>query len=177
MRPGDRVNMMGNHASPICVDVWRSLCVPVPLDLPGGGFDDRPGNDHRVCGRFGGGGAEPSPEPGGPDLPDKRRARVDPFDLSRRRCAVAERARIKSVNDGGALGALSQRHRLVVKATRSARAFATSIDMAVPAGEIVMIGAPWGGLSLRAIEPDAALALLPVSPLAAAQSSFLASTK
>jgi len=71
--------------------------------------------------------------------------RVNAFDLSPRRRANAERAGVKSVNDGGAMEAFSQRHRLLVEATGAARALANSIDMAAPGGEIVMIDAPCGG--------------------------------
>lgn len=154
VQSGDRVYTMGNHASHVRVDVRRSLCVPVPSDVS----DEeavftrlatvsmttlvttiaRAGDSVAVVGLglVGNLAAQIFQASG---------MRVNAFDLSPRRREIASQAGVESVHDGGAMGAFSQRHRLIVEATGSARALANSIDMAAPGGEIVMIGAPWGG--------------------------------
>ncbi len=152
--PGQRVYTMGNHASVVRGDVRQMLCIPVPDGLP----DEqavfarlatvsmttlvttpaRPGDEVAVVGLglvgnlaaqvFGASGYQ-----------------VNAFDLSPRRRELAIGAGIASVHDGSAMGAFGQRHRLIVEATGSARALADAVEMAAPGGEIVMIGAPWGG--------------------------------
>lgn len=153
-KPGDRVYTMGNHASHARIDVRRSLCVPVPEGLA----DEtavfarlatvsmttlvttiaRAGDHVAVVGLgLVGNLAAQIFRTGG--------MRVNAFDLSPRRRAIARSCGIESVYDGTEMADFSQQHRLVIEATGSARALANSIDMAAPGGEIVMIGAPWGG--------------------------------
>ena len=152
--PGDRVYTMGNHASVVRVDARHMLCVPVPAGLAD---EDavfarlatvsmttlvttfaRPGDEVAVVGLglVGNLAAQVFMASG---------YRVNAFDLSLTRREIAQGAGIGSVHDGSAMSAFSQRHRLIVEATGSARALADAIDMAAPGGEIVMIGAPWGG--------------------------------
>ena len=151
---GDRVYTMGNHASIARVDVRTMLCVPVPH-----GVDDedavfarmatvsmttlvttfaRPGDSVAVVGLglVGNLAAQVFQASG---------YRVNAFDLSPHRREIARQVGITSVHDGSAMSQFSQQHRLIIEATGSARALANSIDMAAPGGEIVMIGAPWGG--------------------------------
>ena len=54
-------------------------------------------------------------------------------------------AGLDSIHDASAMPEFSQRMSLIVEATGSARALASVVDMTKPGGEIVMIGAPWGG--------------------------------
>ena len=70
---------------------------------------------------------------------------VNAFDLSPHRRDIARECGIKSVHGADAMKEFSQQHRLIVECTGSAKALASVIDMAAPGGEIVMIGAPWGG--------------------------------
>lgn len=151
---GDRVYTMGNHASHARVDIRTSLCVRVPEGLAD---EDavfarlatvsmttmlttiaRPGDEVAVVGLglVGNLAAQVFRASG---------MRVNAFDLSPHRREIALAAGIDSVHDGQATSAFSQRHRLIIEATGSAQALANSIDMAAPGGEIVMIGAPWGG--------------------------------
>lgn len=151
---GDRVYTMGNHATISRVDVRGGLCVPVPDGLSD---EDavfarlatvsmttmvttkaRPGDDVAVVGLglvgnmaaqvFGASGYA-----------------VNAFDLSENRRQIAQAAGVASVHDGSATANFSQRHGLIIEATGSARALAGAVDMTAPGGEIVMIGAPWGG--------------------------------
>jgi threonine dehydrogenase-like Zn-dependent dehydrogenase len=152
--PGDRVYTMGNHATVARLDARHMLCVPVPDGLPD---EDaafarlatvsmttlvttfaRPGDEVAVVGLglVGNLAAQVFQASG---------YRVNAFDLSPRRRQIATAAGIASVHDGGAMGGFSQRHRLIIEATGSAKALAGAMDMAAPGGEIVMIGAPWGG--------------------------------
>jgi len=72
-------------------------------------------------------------------------ARVNAFDLSPSRRALAQRCGIGSVHPSEGMADLARQHRLVVEATGSAAALASAIGLAQNGGEIVMIGAPWGG--------------------------------
>lgn len=154
VQPGDRVYTMANHASHARIDIRRSLCVPVPAGLA----DEeavfarlatvsmttvvttiaRPGDTVAVVGLglVGNLAGQVFRASG---------MHVNAFDISPHRRKIAERTGLESVHDGSAMDRYSQRHRLIVEATGSARALADSIDMAAPGGEIVMIGAPWGG--------------------------------
>jgi len=154
VEPGDRVYTMGNHATHARIDVRRSLCVPVPQGLA----DEkavftrlatvsmttlvttiaRAGDNVAVVGLglVGNLAAQVFQASG---------MRVNAFDLSPHRRELAERTGLESVHEGNAMGQFSQQHRLIIEATGSARALANSIDMAAAGGEIVMIGAPWGG--------------------------------
>lgn len=154
VKQGDRVYTMGNHASISRVDARTMLCVPVPE-----GISDedavfarlatvsmttlittfaRPGENVAVVGLglVGNLAAQVFHASG---------YRVNAFDLSSHRREIARQAGITSVHDGSAMGQFSQQHRLIIEATGSAKALAGAIDMAAPGGEIVMIGAPWGG--------------------------------
>ena len=70
---------------------------------------------------------------------------VNAFDLAPHRRDIAQQAGIRHLFDGSETANFSQRHGLIVEATGSAKALASTMDMAKPGGEIVMIGAPWGG--------------------------------
>jgi 2-desacetyl-2-hydroxyethyl bacteriochlorophyllide A dehydrogenase len=154
VQPGDRVYTMGHHASRVRVDVRSRLCVPVPSDLV---------DEHAVFARM----ATVSmttlitttAKPGdrvaviGLGLVGNLAAqvfaasgmRVNAFDLAEHRRDIARQCGIEAVHEGGATGEFRQQHRLVIEATGSAKALAGSIDLAAAGGEIVMIGAPWGG--------------------------------
>jgi 2-desacetyl-2-hydroxyethyl bacteriochlorophyllide A dehydrogenase len=154
VKPGDRIYTMGNHATVARVDTRHMLCVPVPDGLTD---EDavfarlatvsmttlvttfaRPGDEVAVIGLglVGNLAAQVFQASG---------YRVNAFDLSPNRREIATRAGVRSVNDGTGTARFSQRHRLIIEATGSAKALANCIDMAAPGGEIVMIGAPWGG--------------------------------
>ncbi len=154
VHPGDRVYTMGNHASHARLDVRRSLCVPVPAGLA---------NESAVFTRLATvsmttlittlARAGDSVAVVGLGLVGNLAAQVfqasgmavNAFDLSAHRREIASQAGVKAVHDGDSMARFSQRHRLIIEATGSARALANCIDMAAPGGEIVMIGAPWGG--------------------------------
>ena len=70
---------------------------------------------------------------------------VNALDLSPARRAIAERCGIRSVFGPESLPDLARQHRLVVEATGSAEVLASATGLARNGGEIVMIGAPWGG--------------------------------
>ncbi|HEU0164822.1 MAG TPA: zinc-binding dehydrogenase [Thermomicrobiales bacterium] len=152
--PGDRVYTMGNHASIVRVDTRQMLCVPVPAGLAD---EDavfarlatvsmttlvttfaRPGHAVAIVGLglVGNLAAQVFQASG---------YRVNAFDLSPHRRELAREAGVISVHDGNAMAEFSQQHTLIVEATGSAKALASAVDMAAPGGEIVMIGAPWGG--------------------------------
>jgi len=152
--PGDRVYTMGNHASVARIDTRHMLCVPVPNGLAD---EDavfarlatvsmttlvttfaRPGDEVAVIGLglVGNMAAQVFQASG---------YRVNAFDLSPTRREIAVQAGVRSAHDGNDTARFSQRHRLIIEATGSAKALAGCIDMAAPGGEIVMIGAPWGG--------------------------------
>jgi 2-desacetyl-2-hydroxyethyl bacteriochlorophyllide A dehydrogenase len=152
--PGDRVYTMGNHASVARVNALHMLCVPVPAGLAD---EDavfarlatvsmttlvttfaRPGDDVAVVGLgLVGNLAAQVFQAGG--------YWVNAFDLAPHRREIALQAGIAAVHEQMAGDRFSQRHRLIVEATGSAKALAGAVEMAAPGGEIVMIGAPWGG--------------------------------
>ena len=70
---------------------------------------------------------------------------VNAVDLSPARREIAERCGIRETYGPEAVPDLARQHRLVVEATGSAEALAGAIGLAQNGGEIVMIGAPWGG--------------------------------
>jgi len=154
LAPGQRVYSMGFHASHVRVDARDRFCVPVPDGLA----DDaavfvrlanvsmttmkttvaRGGDRVAVVGLglVGNLAAQVFQACG---------CEVNAFDLSPTRRAIAQRCGIRSVHDASAFDAFAHHHRLVVEATGSARALASAIGLAANGGEIVMIGAPWGG--------------------------------
>lgn len=152
--PGQRVYTMGNHATVARVDKHTMLCAPVPEGLAD---EDavfarlatvsmatlvttpaRPGDDIAVVGLglVGNLAAQVFTAAG---------YRVHGFDLSPHRREIAQAAGLDSIHDASAMPEFSQRMSLIVEATGSARALASVVDMTKPGGEIVMIGAPWGG--------------------------------
>jgi 2-desacetyl-2-hydroxyethyl bacteriochlorophyllide A dehydrogenase len=153
VRPGDRVYTMANHASVARVDAER-LCVPVPegLESERAVFARlatvsmttmrtsvaRGGDRVAVVGQglVGNLAAQVFQACG---------ARVNAFELSPRRRALAEACGVRSVLAPDAMATHARQHRLVVEATGSAQALASAIGLAQNGGEIVMIGAPWGG--------------------------------
>ena len=154
VRPGQRVYSMGNHASVVRIDARDRFCVPVPDDLS----DERAvfvrlanvsmttmrttiahGGDRVAViglGLIGNLAAQVFQACG---------MRVNAVDLSPSRREIAERCGIRAVHGPEALPDLAHRHRLVIEATGSAEALAGAIGLAQDGGEIVMIGAPWGG--------------------------------
>ena len=152
--PGQRVYTMGNHASVVRVDAQRDLCVPVPAGLS----DDLAvfvrlatvsmTTLHTTIAR---GGDEIAVV--GLGLVGNLAAQVfqtcgmvvHAFDLSPARRALAERCGLRSVHPAEAMGDVAERCRLVIEATGSAAALAAAVELAADGGEIVMVGAPWGG--------------------------------
>ncbi len=154
VKPGDRVYTMGNHATISRVDSRSMLCVPVPEGLS----DEeavfvrlatvsmttlittpaRPGEKVAIVGLglVGNLAAQVFQASG---------YQVNAFDLSPHRREIAQACGIASVHGAEAMPGFSQQHKLIIEATGSAKALASTIDMAAPGGEIVMIGAPWGG--------------------------------
>jgi threonine dehydrogenase-like Zn-dependent dehydrogenase len=145
---------MGNHATVARVDARHMLCVPVPAGLAD---EDavfarlatvsmttlvttfaRPGDEVAVVGLglVGNLAAQVFQAAG---------YKVNAFDLSPHRREIAREAGIVSVHEHVTEDRFSQRHRLIVEASGSARALAGAMELAAPGGEIVMIGAPWGG--------------------------------
>src|SRR5215213_7473136 len=154
VKPGQRVYSMGYHASIMRLDARDRFCVPVPDDLP----DERAVfvrlanvsmTTMRTTIAHGGDGVAVV----GLGLIGNLAAqvfqacgmRVNALDLSPARRATAERCGIRAVFSPDAMPALAQQHRLVVEATGSAEALAGAIGLAQIGGEIVMVGAPWGG--------------------------------
>jgi len=154
VRPGQRVYSMGTHASVVRIDARERFCVPVPDDLT----DERAvfvrlanvsmttmrttiarGGDAVAVIGLGliGNLAAQVFQTCGMD--------VQAVDLSPARREIAERCGLRAVHGPEALPDLARRHRLVVEATGSAEALAGAIGLAQNGGEIVMIGAPWGG--------------------------------
>lgn len=141
VKPGDRVYTRGNHATTVRADARSMLCVPVPLEITD--EDDafarmatvstttltttfaRPGDNVAVVGLglVGNLAAQVFQASG---------YRVNAFALFPHRRAIAQRAGIASVHDGGAMSQFSQRHRLIIAATGSAKVLASAIDMAAP---------------------------------------------
>jgi 2-desacetyl-2-hydroxyethyl bacteriochlorophyllide A dehydrogenase len=152
--PGDRVYTMATHSSVARVDAAERLCVPVPDGLPAEQAVfarlatvsmttmrttvARGGDGVAVVGQglVGNMAAQVFQACG---------ARVNAFELSPRRRALAEACGDRSVLSPDAMAEHAREHRLVVEATGSAPALAAAIGLAQNGGEIVMIGAPWGG--------------------------------
>ncbi len=154
VKPGDRVYTMAVHATVARVDVRDFLCVPVPEGLS----DEeavfvrlatvsmttlvttfaKPGDEVAVVGLglVGNLAAQVFQASG---------MKVNAFDLSPHRREIARQCGIASVHGAEAFKEFEQRHRLVIEATGSAKAQVSAVEIAAPGGEIVMIGAPWGG--------------------------------
>ncbi|MCC6176679.1 MAG: zinc-binding dehydrogenase [Chloroflexi bacterium] len=154
VRPGQRVYSMGNHASINRLDATQRFCVPVPDDLP----DERAvfvrlANVSMTTMRttIAHGGDAVAVVGLGPignlaaQVFQACGMRVNALDLSPARRAIAERCGIRDVQGSEAMVDLARQHRLVVEATGSAEALAGAVGLAQNGGEIVMIGAPWGG--------------------------------
>jgi 2-desacetyl-2-hydroxyethyl bacteriochlorophyllide A dehydrogenase len=154
VRPGQRVYTMGNHASLVRLDAQERFCVPVPDALS----DEqavfvRLANVSMTTMRTtiarGGDGVAVV----GLGLIGNLAAqvfqacgmRVNAIDLSAARRSIAERCGVRSVHGPDTGPELARQHRLVVEATGSAEALAGAIGLAQNGGEIVMVGAPWGG--------------------------------
>lgn len=153
-RPGDRVYTMATHTSVARVDLRQDLCIPVPEGLA---------DEEAVFARLAtvsmttllttiarGGDAVAVI---GLGLVGNLAAQifqhcgmsVSAIDRSEARRAVAARCGLRSVVGPEAATDLAQRHRLVVEASGSAEALASAVDLTASGGEIVMVGAPWGG--------------------------------
>lgn len=154
VRPGDRVYTMARHASVARVDARRHLCVPVPDDLA----DEeavfarlvtvsmttllttkaRAGDAIAVIGLglVGNLAAQVFAAAG---------MRVTAVDKSPARREFATNCGVHDVRGPDDIDAVAEQHRLVVEASGSARALPTAVRLAGTGGEIVMIGAPWGG--------------------------------
>jgi 2-desacetyl-2-hydroxyethyl bacteriochlorophyllide A dehydrogenase len=154
VQPGQRVYSMGTHASVVRIDARDRFCVPVPDNLS----DERAvfvrlanvsmttmrttiahGGDRVAViglGLVGNLAAQVFQACG---------MSVNAVDLSPARRTIAERCSIRSISGPEALPDLARQHRLVVEATGSAEALAGAIGLAQNGGEVVMIGAPWGG--------------------------------
>lgn len=151
---GTRVYSMGYHASLVRLDTRDRFCVPVPAGLP----DEqavfvrlanvsmttmrttiaRAGDGVAVVGLglVGNLAAQVFQAAG---------MRVAAFDLSAPRRAIAEACGIRSVHGAEGIPDYARRQRLVIEATGSAAALVSAVGLAQNGGEIVMIGAPWGG--------------------------------
>lgn len=154
VKPGDRVYTMGNHASVSRVDCRKMLCVPVPdvLSDEDAAFARiatvsmttmittiaKAGDQVGVVGLglVGNLAAQVFQAAG---------MFVNGFDLTPRRRELAKACGIASVHGADDMAEFQQAHRLVIEASGAARAAASAVEMTAPGGEIVMIGAPWGG--------------------------------
>ncbi|MCC6627288.1 MAG: zinc-binding alcohol dehydrogenase [Chloroflexi bacterium] len=151
---GQRVYTMGNHTAVVRVDARRALCVPVPDGL----LDEQAVfvrlatvSMTTLCTTVARGGDTVAVV--GLGLVGNLAAQVfqtcgmvvHAFDLSPARRALAERCGLRSVHPAEAMPAFAERCRLVIEATGSATALAAAVELAADGGEIVMIGAPWGG--------------------------------
>jgi threonine dehydrogenase-like Zn-dependent dehydrogenase len=145
---------MAPHASLVRVDARTALCVPVPDGLP---------DEHAAFARFAvvsmttmltttaRGGDEVAVV--GLGLVGNLAAqvlrvagmRVHAIDLSETRRELARRCGIPRVEGPGVPDDLRRRHRLVVEASGAAPALVTAVRLAADGGEVVMVGAPWGG--------------------------------
>lgn len=154
VRPGDRVYTMARHSSLARVDARRALCLPVPADLAD---EDavfarlihvsmttlltttaRGGDAVAVIGLglIGNLAAQVFAAAG---------MRVTAVDRSPARREFATKCGLSNVRGPEDLDDLERQHRLVVDASGSAHALPTAVRLAATGGEIVMIGAPWGG--------------------------------
>ena len=152
--PGDRVYTMATHTSIARVDMRQDLCVPVPAGLADedavfarlatvsmttllntiarggdsiaviglGLVGNLAAQIFQICGMS-----------------------VSAIDRSSARREIAERCGLRHIHGSADAAELAQRHRLVVEASGSAEALASAVGLAASGGEIVMIGAPWGG--------------------------------
>jgi 2-desacetyl-2-hydroxyethyl bacteriochlorophyllide A dehydrogenase len=153
-RPGDRVYSMAPHATVARIDMGDRLCVPVPDGLA---------DEEAVFARLAtvsmttllttsarGGDAVAVV---GLGLVGNLAAQVfrrcgmavSAIDRATPRRAIAERCGLRDVYESADDEQLRQRHRLVIEASGSAVALASAVGLAASGGEIVMIGAPWGG--------------------------------
>lgn len=154
VKPGERVYTMGNHASAVRVHAREQFCVPVP-----DGLSDEQAVFVRLANvsmttlrtTMARGGDRVAVV--GLGLVGNLAAQVfqacgmtvDAFDLSPARREIARRCGLRSVHGPEALADFASCHRLVIEATGSAEALVSGIGLAQNGGEIVMIGAPWGG--------------------------------
>ncbi|MFN8636025.1 MAG: zinc-binding dehydrogenase [Chloroflexota bacterium] len=154
VQPGQRVYSMGTHASVVRIDARDRFCVPVP-----DGLSDEQAvfvrlanvsmTTMRTTVAHGGDGVAVV----GLGLVGNLAAqvfqacgmRVNAIDLSPARREIANQCGIRNVHGPESVPELQRQHRLVVEATGSAQALAGAIGLAQNGGEIVMIGAPWGG--------------------------------
>ena len=154
VQAGDRVYTMGPHASHARLDTRQQLAVPVPPGLP---------DEQAVFARLAAvsmttlrtttarGGDEVAVV--GLGLVGNLAAQifqhcgmtVHAFDLSPARRRLAATCGLRGVHPAEAMPDFAQRCRLVIEATGSASALAATVELAKSGGEIVMIGAPWGG--------------------------------
>ena len=151
---GDRVFTMGNHSSISRVDSRTALCVPVPA-----GVSDEDAAFARIAtvsmttmvttiaragdpvavvglGLVGNLAAQVFQAAG---------TFVNGFDLAPHRRELARACGVDSVYGAEDMPGFEKAHRLVIEASGAARAVASAVAMTAPGGEIVMIGAPWGG--------------------------------
>jgi 2-desacetyl-2-hydroxyethyl bacteriochlorophyllide A dehydrogenase len=154
VQPGERVYTMAHHASVARVDARRQLCVPAPAGLA---------SEEAVFVRLAtvsmttllttiarGGDAVAVVGLGlvgnlAAQIFQHCGMRVSAIDRSAARRAVAERCGLRAVYGPGDLPALARRHRLVIEASGSAAGLASAVGLTASGGEIVMVGAPWGG--------------------------------
>ena len=152
--PGDRVYTMATHASIARVDLRQDLCVPVPAGLA---------DEDAVFARLAtvsmttllttiarGGDAVAVVGLGlvgnlAAQIFQRCGMHVSAIDRSAARRAIAERCGLRHLHAAAEDEVLAQRHRLVIEASGSAEALASAVGLAASGGEIVMIGAPWGG--------------------------------
>jgi len=152
-RVGDRVYTLANHASVARIDTAHSLCVPLPAGLADEqAVFTRLATVSMTTLRTTIARADDEVAVVGLGLVGNLAAqvfaiagmRVNAFDRAAERLALARRCGIGSVHDAAAAETFAQRHRLVIEASGSAQAAMTAVELALPGGEIVMIGAPWG---------------------------------
>jgi 2-desacetyl-2-hydroxyethyl bacteriochlorophyllide A dehydrogenase len=154
IQPGQRVYSMGFHASHVRVDARDRFCVPVPDGLADEAavFVRLANVSMTTMKTTVARGGDPVAVVGlglvgnlAAQVFQACGCEVNAFDLSPTRRAIAQRCGIRSVHDAAVFGAFANHHRLVVEATGAARALASAVGLAANGGEIVMIGAPWGG--------------------------------
>lgn len=154
LKPGDRVYSMGYHASIVRIDAQESFCVVVPESLT----DEQAAfvrfanvsmtTLRTTMARAGDGVAVI-----GLGLVGNLAAQVfqaagmvvRTLDRDPVRREIARRCGIGVVADPLTAQTWDRQHRLVIEATGSAEALVQGIALAQNGGEIVMIGAPWGG--------------------------------
>ena len=151
---GDRVFTMGFHASRVRLDARDLFCVRVPEGL----VDEeavfvrmaqvsmttlrttlaRPGDDVAVVGLglVGNLAAQVFQANG---------MNVIGFDPSASRRELAMRSGIRSVHSIDEIEVFRRRHRLSIECSGAAEGVAAAVELTASHGEIVMVGAPWGG--------------------------------